>query len=100
MSEAKKHEGLGLEEGFVVEIWTARHDRERCRCGIVGEVQAVDEHGVRVTCIDWVVGRFSSWDVFVPWGELKEVDIATPEHDFGLFLNEISHRLRSRRAEE
>ncbi|MCP5115413.1 MAG: hypothetical protein GY953_31685 [bacterium] len=31
-----------LEPGFVVEIWTSNHDRERDGNGFVGEVQVVD----------------------------------------------------------
>ena len=81
-----------LEPGFVVEIWTSNHDRERDGNGFVGEVQAVDNRGVRLTLIDWFVGSFSGWDVFVPWLEIKEAWIATPEHDKGLFLDQILHR--------
>ena len=98
MPKADKSSGRTLEPGFVVEIWTENHDREHDGNGFVGEVQAVDKHGGRVTLVDWFVGSFSSWDVFVPWREIKETWIATPEHHVGQFLDRIVYRTRHQEA--
>lgn len=89
-----------IEVGFVVDIWTRRHDRDRDTHGFVGEVQAVDERGMRITHIDWLVGSFVGSDVFVPWREVREITIATPDHDVGLFLKEIWNRSAQKTEKE
>ncbi len=55
------------------------------RC-YVGRVQAVDEHGVRITLIDWLTGTATDWDFFASWSVITSALVATPEHhleDFG-----------------
>jgi len=47
----------------------------------VGKVQAVDEHGMRLTLIDWLTMSATGYDLFVPWAHLQSAFIATPEHD-------------------
>ena len=47
----------------------------------VGQVQAVDTNGVRLTLIDWLIGNASGYDLFVPWLNIEAALIATPEHD-------------------
>ena len=46
------------------------------RC-YVGEVGHVDEHGLRVTLIDWFEESFSSNDLFVPWRHVECALVAT-----------------------
>src|SRR5260221_10271229 len=52
----------------------------------VGQIQAVDERGVRLTLIDWLVGQACGDDFFAPWSSIASSLMATPEHDLGLFL--------------
>ena len=47
----------------------------------VGEIQAVDEHGIRITHIDWVIGLPLGYDFFFPWANIEAATIATPKHD-------------------
>ena len=54
------------------------------RC-YVGRVQAVDDRGVRVTLMDWIVGGYVKEDLFVPWEQMTSVLVATDEHDRSLF---------------
>jgi hypothetical protein len=54
------------------------------RC-YVGEVQVVDEHGVRLTLVDSLTGMFNSWDFFVPWSSITAALVATPDHDIEKF---------------
>lgn len=54
------------------------------RC-YVGQVQEVDQRGIRLTLVDWLVGEFSEWDFFIPWGSIASALVATPEHDLGRF---------------
>jgi hypothetical protein len=46
----------------------------------VGQVQAVDAHGVRLTLVDWILGAATHWDFYAPWGQITSALIATPEH--------------------
>lgn len=57
------------------------------RC-YVGEVQAADERGVRLTLIDWVVGAACGSDFFAPWDQITSALVATADHDKGLFVRE------------
>jgi hypothetical protein len=54
------------------------------RC-YVGQVQAVDAQGIRLTLVDWLVGMADDFDLFVPWRHLESAFIATPEHDLSDF---------------
>ena len=51
----------------------------------VGEIQAVDEHGVRITLMDWIVGTFTGSDLFVPWRNVEAAMVFTSEHSRELF---------------
>jgi hypothetical protein len=68
-----------LEPGYVVAL-TLRADAAPLRA-YVGEVQTVDERGVRLTLIDWLIGSFCSWDLFAPWEQITSALVATPDHD-------------------
>ena len=49
------------------------------RC-YVGEVQAVDEKGVRITLMDWIAGSFVGMDMFAPWNRITAALVATEDH--------------------
>jgi hypothetical protein len=53
--------------------------------GYVGQVQSVDERGVRITRVDWISGTASDWDFFAPWDQITSALIATPEHNIAAF---------------
>lgn len=55
-------------------------DTAPLRC-YVGQVQAVDVQGIRLTLVDWLSGMADGFDVFVPWRHIQSAFIATPEHD-------------------
>lgn len=50
------------------------------RC-YVGQVQAVDDLGVRLTLVDWLSGLAAMDDIFIPWHNLESALIATEDHD-------------------
>jgi len=54
------------------------------RC-YVGQIQSVDEKGVRLTLVDWMLGAASSWDLFVPHHNIESMLIATEDHDLKQF---------------
>ena len=91
---APRHPSLAV--GYVVEI-CSKHDPEYRSHGHVGQIQAIDDRGIRITHLDWVVGTFAGFDRFVPWDQILEISIATPDHDEGLFLESIASASRSRR---
>jgi len=45
------------------------------RC-YVGKVLAVDEHGVRLTLMDWRAASFRGWDFFAPWENVSSAMVA------------------------
>jgi hypothetical protein len=100
MTEGMKATRQTFEPGFVVEVWTDQLNRDRAEHGHVGQVQAVDGQGVRLSQIDWAIGNFSNWDIFIPWGEIRWARMATPEHDATLFVKELYARLRNKKRDE
>lgn len=65
---------------------------------VCGEVQAVDDNGIRVTIIDWSTRKSEFWDFFVQWVDIRSVIIATPQHDIEQFKEyalEMQMRLNS-----
>ena len=46
----------------------------------VGEVQAVDERGIRITGMDWFVGECVGMDWWFPWSDIAAMEIATDAH--------------------
>ena|SRR6266853_3111688 len=78
-----------LSPGFCVAL-TLRQGTAPLRC-YVGEVQYVDNHGVRITLVDWIGGTFSGPDLFVPWSSLESALIATPDHHMKEFEREASN---------
>ena len=51
----------------------------------VGEIQAVDEQGVRITLMDWIIGSFVGSDLFIPWRNVEAAMVFTSEHAPELF---------------
>ncbi len=68
---------FGLEVGFVVALVTDLPGGLQC---FVGEVQAIDDLGVRITLVDWIVGMFNSRDLFVTWHHVLGASVWTEEH--------------------
>lgn len=68
---------FGIEVGFVVALMTDLPTRTKC---YVGEVQAIDDVGVRITLIDWFIGMFTNEDLFVPWPHVIGAAVWTEAH--------------------
>lgn len=85
--EAKKD--LALAPGWAVAV-ALREPVSGLACW-VGEIQALDERGLRLTLVDWIIGSFTGWDFFIPWDNVVAVKVATELHmadagkDFGEF---------------
>src|SRR5262249_44224662 len=45
----------------------------------VGEVQAVDARGFRLTLMDWVIGAFLNDDCWIPWDNVLGMIVKTDE---------------------
>jgi len=71
------------DQTIAAEFWIALTLREGTAPlrSYVGQVQAVDTNGIRLTLIDWLIGNASGYDLFVPWLNIEAALIATPEHD-------------------
>jgi hypothetical protein len=68
-----------LQVGYVVALAL----REPCannRC-FVGQVEAVDDLGVRLTLVDWITGMMPGNDFFAPWDNIIGALVATPAHN-------------------
>jgi hypothetical protein len=52
----------------------------------VGKIEAKDDHGIRMTLIDWVTGAPASWDLFLPYSSIECALVATAEHDVEGFV--------------
>ncbi|MGH7781070.1 MAG: hypothetical protein ACREQR_14730 [Candidatus Binataceae bacterium] len=50
------------------------------RC-YAGEIQAIDDRGLRLTLIDWFSGMAASWDLFIPHSSLESALVCTDQHD-------------------
>jgi hypothetical protein len=59
-------------------------DAAPLRC-YVGQVDAVDQRGIRLTLVDWLSGTPSGWDLFAPWEQITSMLVATPDHDVQSF---------------
>lgn len=70
---------------------------------LCGEVQATDEHGVRLTLVDWLMGDMVGWDIFLPWNQILNAVIATTAHDqrgFVAYAGKEQERIHARREKE
>ena len=75
--------GPTLQRGWWVAL-TVEPDAAPLRV-YVGVVEDVDEHGVRITLMDWFTGNAAGWDFFAPWPVLQSALVATDEHDASSF---------------
>ena len=78
-----KDRTFGLVKGYWVAI-ALKEPVGSARC-YVGQVEEVAEHGMRITLIDWMIGRAASWDFWVPWANVLACLTATPQHDVASF---------------
>ncbi len=46
----------------------------------VGTVQEVGERGVRITCVDWLTGSSTGWDIFAAWDNILGAQVGTAAH--------------------
>lgn len=53
----------------------------------VGQIQATDDHGIRLSLMDWFVGDAVSNDLFLPWTSIQAAKVATGAHDLKSFLH-------------
>ncbi|TVT50729.1 hypothetical protein FNH05_15295 [Amycolatopsis rhizosphaerae] len=58
----------------------------------VGQVEYVDEHGIRLSLLDGVTGEAESWDFYAPWTNVLGAVVATPNHDVRRFVEETIKR--------
>jgi hypothetical protein len=75
-----------LKPGYVVAL-VLKEGIAPMRC-YVGEVQNVDDRGIRLTLVGWIIGAFLSWDFFAPWESITAALVATPNHDIKSFGEE------------
>ena len=73
-----------LQVGYAVAL-TAKEGVAPFRC-YVGQIEAIDQRGVRLTLMDWFAGAFTGNDLFVPWSNIDSCLVCTENHDLGLFL--------------
>jgi len=85
-SRSTKRINQAIEIGYWMAV-TLPKDTAPLRC-YVGQVQAVDEHGIRLTLVDWFAGRATGFDLFVPWSNIESALIATPDHSTEYFGQE------------
>jgi hypothetical protein len=51
----------------------------------VGQIEAIDARGMRLTLVDWLIGTASGWDLYIPHGNLESALVATEKHDVKAF---------------
>jgi hypothetical protein len=50
------------------------------RC-MVGQIEDIDDTGLRITLMDWFVGACTEYDFFVTWESITSALVCTPNHD-------------------
>ena len=61
----------------------------------VGQVQDVDDRGIHITLIDWLIGTPQGWDFWASWDNIDGIEFATPQHDvdsFGKYAGDFQTR--------
>ena len=90
MSKKLKNDVTGqddtLQVGYAVAL-TLPEGVAPSRC-YVGQIEAIDDRGLRMTLMDWSIGGFTSNDLFVPWSNIESCLVCTDNHDLGLFLED------------
>jgi hypothetical protein len=64
------------------------------RCS-TGQIQEVDEHGIRLTLTHWAVEKTAGWDFYAAWSSITAALVATPDHDPVAF-GEAAERFKER----
>jgi hypothetical protein len=83
-SKAPVHKNdKGLAIGYWVAL-TLKPDAAPLRA-YVGQVQALDQYGVRITLVDWLTGGAHGYDFFATWDSISSALVATPDHDIDNF---------------
>lgn len=77
-----------LREGYWVAL--TLHEGVAPLTCYVGQVEEVDEQGVRLTLVDWMLGAAMGLDLFVPWREIRVALVATPDHSMDKFLDDAA----------
>jgi hypothetical protein len=67
-----------LEQGWGVAIILKQPVNESA-C-YVGEVQAVDDLGIRITAMDWLVEEPVGMDWWFPWSAIAAIEVSTDKH--------------------
>ena len=90
MSKKLKNDVTGqddtLQVGYAVAL-TLPEGIAPSRC-YVGQIEAIDDRGLRMTLMDWSIGGFTSNDLFVPWSNIESCLVCTDNHHLGLFLED------------
>jgi hypothetical protein len=86
-----KEEQPALQAGYVAEIVVSHAGRS-----FVGEVEAIDDRGVKILLYDWVLNGFVGDGLFVPWREITLMYIADDRHDLDEFLDRAAKREKER----
>jgi hypothetical protein len=106
----KKNENGGFKTELLKKGWwvavTVKPGLFPLRC-YVGEVWAVQEDGIVITTVDWLMGTASGWDLAIPWENFDGALVCTELHDkrrFGEFAatwaDDINKQSHPAQAEE
>ena len=72
-----------LEVGHVVAL-SIHRDSAPGAC-YVGQIEAMDEHGIRLTLLDALLGTFQGFDLWVSWKSMLAALVCTPQHSMHEF---------------
>jgi len=84
MKKAMKLNGGLLEVSWWVAV-VLKNRVAPLRC-YVGQIQAKEEYGIRITCVDWISGSASGQDLYLPLESIESALVATDDHDLKMFL--------------
>jgi len=71
-----------IKPGYIVVLMTNLPTKLKT---YVGEVQEVDDMGVRITLVQWLTGTATGDDLFVTWPNIIGAAVATEDHDLSQF---------------
>ena len=78
-NETKTKTDVALEPGWFVAV-TLKPGTAPLR-SYVGQIQAIDARGIRITLVDWISGRTANWDLYIPHSNLESALVATEQQD-------------------
>jgi hypothetical protein len=79
----KKSNDVTFKQGWWVAV-TVKPGTAPLYC-YVGQIQAIDSQGIRLTLVDWITGGAAGWDFYVPHSNVESALVATEEHDLKAF---------------